>query len=637
MKNVYLAQINNTYGRNAFLPYSVGLLQAYALQNPTIKENYNFAGFAYMRHNLQETVDKFDNPTIFGVSCYIWNWEYSMALVRAVRAKFPNCLIILGGPHVPVLSEEFFQKHPEADLIVHYEGEIAFSEILLEALKDAPDYTTIPGLSVQIADKQTFKTPLRERVKDLSVIPSPYLTGVFDEIIHEDYDFHASQETNRGCPYSCTFCDWGSNVMAKLKAFDLDRLVTELEWFADHKIDLVYNCDANYGIYARDIELTTKMTEIKNRTGFPKKFRAAYAKNSNDTVFTIAKILHKADMNKGITLSFQSMNDKTLTLIKRKNIKIDNFTEIIQNYRSEGIATYSEIIIGLPGETYDTFADGLNLLVQSGQHDSIQIYNCEVLPNSEMNHPAYRELHQIKTVHTPVLFFHGSPIDDPHREYYDMVIGTATLPAEDWLRCQQISWAFQAFHCLSLTQSIALFANRKHKVKFREFYEKLLDFGKNNPDTIVGKCYERATTCFLNLQNGQPWGFIDTKFGNIIWPPEEAGFLTAIVEKDQFYKEILAWLKTWLDDEAIDDVVNYQANIIWAPFQNAEAVISTEHDIHDYLEAAYFNKEIPIEKAHTTYCIRSKKHYSDLETYAREVIWYGRKGGRFRHIDVVKQ
>ena len=634
MKNIYLSQVNNTYGRNAFLPYSVGIIQAFAQQNPIINANYNFAGFLYLREDIETVLEKLINPEILGVSCYIWNWEYSMAVVRAVKNKFPNCLVVLGGPHVPVLSDGFFKNHPYADILVHYEGELAFSEILLEALKEKPEYTAIAGLSVKLPNNETFKTPNRDRVSDLSTIPSPYLTGVFDKIINDPYDFHASQETNRGCPYSCTFCDWGSNVMAKLKHFDIDRLVKEIEWFADHKIDLLYNCDANYGILPRDVELTKKMAEIKANTGFPKKFRAAYAKNSNDAVFNIAMILHHAEMNKGITLSFQSMNDKTLTLIKRKNIKIENFSDIIRRYRSEGIATYSEIIIGLPGETYDTFADGLNLLVQSGQHDSIQVYTCEVLPNSEMNHPLYRETHDIKSSHTPVLFFHGTPSEDPHHEFYDMVISTATLPYPDWLKCQRISWAFQAYHCLGLTQSIALYLNSKYKVSFRSFYEKLLDFAENNPKTIIGKTNIRATECFQNLGKGNPWGFVDQQFGDIIWPPEEAGFLMSVIDKKQFYVELFELINNWYPDEALKDVFAYQEAVVWTPFEGAEITIQLNHNVHEYLEAAYYEKEETMIATPIKYLIKSKKTYDDLETYAREVVWYGRKGGRFRHTDI---
>jgi radical SAM superfamily enzyme YgiQ (UPF0313 family) len=640
MKNVYLAQINNTFGKNAFLPYSVGLLQAYALTNSIIKEHYNFAGFIYLREELSKVIDRLDNPDVFGISCYIWNFKISLALAETVKKAYPNCLIVLGGPHVPVRSETFFQSYSFADILVHYEGELAFTDILVERLKESPDYGSINGLSVKLSSGDTLKTPSRARTADLDSLPSPYLSGVFDEVINEPYDFHASQETHRGCPYNCCFCDWGSNTMAKLKKFSTDRILDEVHWFAKHKIDLLYNCDANYGIFERDIELTQRMANIKKEHGYPNKFRAAYAKNSNETVYKIARILNDAGMNKGITLSFQSMDDNVLTIIKRKNIKVTDFQNLMARYREDGIATYSEIIIGLPGETYDTFADGLNALIRYGQHDSIQVYTCEVLPNAEMNDPAYREKHKIKSVKTPVLFFHGTPSHDPYQEHYELVIGTATLSTADWLRCQKLSSIIQCFHCLSLTQCIAVFLYNYLNIPYREFYESLIDFAESNSDTLVGKAVSIITDLYCGLSMGREWGIIDERFGNIIWPPEEGIFLKTIVEKELFYKEISLWLDRFLtgqniEKEVISDLVKYQSNVIINPIETEETKqVSLNYNIHECLQMMYLNKACKLMNNPKSYIISNIKKYKDFETYARELVWFGRKGGTFMHKEI---
>lgn len=637
---VWLCQVNNTYGRNAFLPYSVGLIQAYCQTDPAIAAAYDFCGFCYFREDVKTTVARMDQCDVFGASCYIWNNEYTLALAAEVKRRFPRCLVVLGGPHVPLRSAQFFHRHPFADVLVHYEGEQAFADILRHYHGvGGPNFVDIPGLSIQLPDGEAFKTPNRDRIADLSILPSPYLTGVFDEVIKADYDFHASQETNRGCPYSCTFCDWGSNTMAKLKQFPIERLVAEIEWFAERKIDLLYNCDANYAIFPRDLELTEKMAEIKRRTGFPKKFRAAYAKNSNDAVFNVARILHKAGMNKGVTLSFQSMHDETLQLIKRKNIKIENFADIIGRYRAEGIATYSEIIVGLPGETYDSFADGLNLLVESGQHDSLQVYTCEVLPNSEMGHPEYQKLHGLETVKTPVLVFHGTPTTDPHQEHYELVVATKTLPPDDWMKCQLLSWAFQAFHCLGALQAMAVFIRHQYSISYRSFYERIIDLGQQSPETVLGKAVARATECFENLRAGRDWSFVDRRFGNIIWPPEEAGFLTCVADRDKFYQDVTVAISGWpeLADESptlLFDLSVYQQEIAWAPGQEEEYEVRLLHNMHEVLGGYYARMPVAIRIEPVSYVIRPAKTYRDLETYAREVCWYGRKGGRFRHIDV---
>lgn len=638
-RNVYLVQVNNSYGKNAFLPYSVGLLQSFALTNNLISDAYDFKGFVYLRESFEDISARFDKPDVVGISCYIWNWNYSISLAKHIKSCFPGCLIVLGGPHIPVRSDGFFAEHPYADLLVHYEGEITFSEILLERLQANPDYTKILGLSSKSATGETVKTESRTRADDLSIIPSPYLSGIFDAILeNQSYDFHASQETHRGCPYSCTFCDWGSNTLAKIKAFDTDRLIEELYWFANRKIDLLYNCDANYGILPRDVELTERMAEIKKEYGFPNKFRAAYAKNSNETIYKIAKILNQAEMNKGITLSFQSMDVKTLEIVKRKNIKVTNFRELMRRYRLDGIATYSEIIIGLPGEIYDSFANGLELLIECGQHDSLQVYNCEVLPNSEMNDPEYKKYYDIRTACVPVLFFHGTPSFDPYQEHYELVIGTSTLSQYDWLKTHRFSWAVQCFHCLSLTQYIAVFLYKECGIKYREFYEKLLKFASANPQTLTGQITSQATNLFEGIAKGQEWGIIDERFGPIVWPPEEGAFLQIIVHKNQFYDELFNFTKELVpnaDCKLLADVFEYQKNMIIDPFQPACFEFKVSHDLHEYFIAAFLGDVQPIVEKDTTYCVRGDKQYDgDLENYSKEVVWYGRKGGKFKHTQI---
>ncbi|MQF67520.1 hypothetical protein FIM07_03660 [SAR202 cluster bacterium AD-802-F09_MRT_200m] len=265
---------------------------------------------------------------------------------------------------------------------------------------------------------------------------------------------------------------------------------TEFEWFGKTRIELLYNCDANYGLLRRDFSLTQSMVDVKIKCGFPKQFRAAYAKNSNLKVFEIAKLLNDADMNKGVTLSFQSLDDRTLETIKRSNIKVQNLQELIGLYFRESIPTYTEIIMALPGETYDTFANGIQQILDAGQHDGLNIYVCIVIPNAELADPAYIAQHGIRSVKTPVLLQHSSPAKDPLVEYYDIVVETNDLPEQDFKRMFLYSWVVQAYHCLGLTQYIAIYARLQFGISFRTFYERVLDFAERNPQSLLGREFQ---------------------------------------------------------------------------------------------------------------------------------------------------
>src|SRR2546423_1017978 len=82
-----------------------------------------------------------------------------------------------------------------------------------------------------------------------------YSTGVFDELLAQSFDFAAVWETNRGCPYACTFCDWGSAIAQKLSVWDPARLDREIEYFGQKRIRYVYAADANFGILPRDVDI----------------------------------------------------------------------------------------------------------------------------------------------------------------------------------------------------------------------------------------------------------------------------------------------------------------------------------------------------------------------------------------------
>ena len=71
-----------------------------------------------------------------------------------------------------------------------------------------------------------------QRIMDLSEVPSPYIMGLFDHLdeMYPGKIWNAVIETNRGCPFMCTFCDWGGTTFSKVKKFGLNALKKNLDW-----------------------------------------------------------------------------------------------------------------------------------------------------------------------------------------------------------------------------------------------------------------------------------------------------------------------------------------------------------------------------------------------------------------------
>lgn len=611
MKKIYLSQVNNSYGNNAFLPYSVGLLWSYASSLGCIASNYRLGGFIYLREDLDVAMAKIEDPSVLALSCYIWNWSYSMQLAKAVKQAYPSCRIIIGGPESPDRSDGFFVEHPYVDIIAHGEGEQTFADLLINMLsKD--DLSGVSGISYN-KDGVTIKTRPRERLSDLNAIPSPYLTGLFDQLMSENpkMDFHASQETNRGCPYSCTFCDWGSAVMSKVRQFSDNRLTDEIDWFGRKGIDLIYNCDANYGMLKRDVDLTRYMTATKHRYGgYPNKFRAAYAKKSDDKVFEIASMLNNAGMNKGITLSMQSMDPHVLDLVKRSNIKMDDFKGLLDRYKTASIPTYTEMILGLPGETLDGFVNGLDQVLEAGQHDNISIYMCMLLKNSEMAKPDYMAEHGIKTKRVPILSLHGSVLPDGIVEMNDIVIATNSMPYDDWKEAHLISVLVQALHCQGLTHIMAQH-QRNNGIGYMEFYRNLLTSARNSGGILGREIRYVEEEIARIFDHGLHWNTGLEGYGDVSWPLEERMFIA-------LQRDVLGFLD---QIEGIDPRVKHLQR----------SCVVTEHDSSDIY--ADLSEDLSMLLFNEPNCRKARFSASrycpgDRVTYAQELVWYGRKSSQ---------
>lgn len=633
---VQLVQVNYRYGNNVFLPYSIGCLEAAVRADRKLACHVKFRPLIFERHPINQVVSGLIGVDVLGLSAYIWNWEYVKQLGAKFRSTNPKALIVVGGPQVSAQDADVFRSELWfADAVVLGEGELTFVEILKARLQQK-DLGQITGLLVPDVhnDRAVISTGDAVRVEDLSKLPSPYVEGIFDDLIdvHKDLEFQASQETHRGCPYACTFCDWGSATMSRVRRFPFDRIVAEYEWMGTQAIDLLYNCDANYGLFKEDVELTRQLVQTNQKYGYPKKFRAAYAKNSNQRVFHIAKLLNDSDMCKGVTLSLQSTDADVLTLIKRKNMQINKFAELVSTYRKERIPTYTELIIGLPGESVTSFLAGLNEMLEAGQHDSLNIYHAMVLPNAELNAPAYRELHGIRSVKTPLLLLHGTDAD-AIQEYNEIVIQTNTMSNEDWVLLTTISYVVQAFHCLNITKKIAIALNRLCNVPYIDFYRKLISWSLANHDG-PGKTIEQVKDMCLNVSNGI--GSLDIqerRFGDLVWPTEEALFLGMILRDNrQWLKDFLiSTFGEQLPPRCLRDLVEFQHLSTVYPRLDTPAqdqVRTFENDWISITEATLRDSSAnkSLNQTIRTRWIMGRNEWNSLEEYAREVVWYGRKG-----------
>ena len=487
MKNLYLVQTNYKGGFGKYssfwFPYSVGSLWAYASQVPEISKNFKLNGFLFQRNAIDEVVAGMEEPSIVGFSNYVWNVNYNRALAMAVKAKWPETTIVFGGPEVPARPELFFETHPFVDIALHNEGEITFATILLEHLKERYDIDNVPGISYVHPREGVITNPSGGRILDLEALPSPYLTGVFDDLMTSNTSqWAATYETNRGCPFKCHFCDWGSLTFSKVKKFPNRRVIRELEWFGDHGIEYIFVADANFGAFKkRDYAIADHLVEVQERTGFPKSVNIQWAKNSNGDVVRLAKRLGL--IQKGLTLSVQSMSSDVLSAIERQNMAIHNLSDILAACNKDGVPSYTELILGLPCETCESWRDNWHKLLDLGQHCSIEFWMAQLLENSALNGPEERSKYGIESIKARNYFFGISDSADKAETDVDeeiaLVRATSTMPFEDLIEAYMYGWMMINFHLFGWTQVFARFMRKYAELPYGNFYRSLFDFVRN--------------------------------------------------------------------------------------------------------------------------------------------------------------
>jgi len=260
---VGLVQINNSFSDQNYLPLSVGVLQAHAQKHLKQPENYVFRLPIYCRSSVDEAVQQLLGVDLAFFSVYVWNFRISLAIAKSLKKLAPETVIVFGGPHVPDNADEFLRDQTFVDIACHGEGEQPGLAILESW--DSRQWDRIPGVSFLDGDGTLFHNIKGPRISDFTEYPSPYLEGVFAPLMaaNPTEQWIAMWETNRGCPFSCSFCDWGSAVQTKVYPFHIERLLGEADWFAEHKIEFIFCCDAHFGTVPRDIEIAKYVAETK--------------------------------------------------------------------------------------------------------------------------------------------------------------------------------------------------------------------------------------------------------------------------------------------------------------------------------------------------------------------------------------
>lgn len=625
MKNVYFVQPNNSLSGSLFLPYAVGSLAAYSFSQEEIKNTFRLCDFIFTKLPIEKALKQIENPFIIGFSCYMWNVEYNLLLAREIKQQYPNTVTVFGGPQIPN-DTNFLEEYGYIDILIHGEGEIAFFEVL-KSLKENTPLSKVSNISFR-TNGDYIKTPMCP-IDDLTDFPSPYSAGMFDGIVNNpEYcgtQFDAIIETNRGCPYKCIYCCWAGNKDT-FRQFSDERIKGDLDWIAKNKIAYCICADSNFGILDRDEKIAEYIVSLKQQYGYPQKFETTAAKNKDDLIFRINQKLDSVNLNRGISVAVQSMSKDVLEIIGRKNMPADNLAEQLGRYRNAGMYTYTDIILGLPGETFESFCKGLFDVIEAGQHYSININRCEFLPNTLMYSDEYVEKYKIKTIKSYLCQNHSKVVKDLRfGSRSELVIETSTMSRQEWRKALRLSVCVQSFHCMGLLRFIAVYLRKSKGISYHDFYYGLFNRTENEGGFIKSKLDYVCASIETFLQGEGNLSFSNDVFGDIYWPFEEGLFLCCAHDADRFYSEIKDLISSYFDNECnvFSDLFEYQKSLLVLPNQS-EKVFNIKYDWPQYFNNM-FDPDFTVPKECSKTIKTAGNEIKTWAEYARCIVWYGKR------------
>lgn len=439
---IYLCDLQHDLGlRTRVIPLGIGTL-ACAVKDG-FKDQVTTQLFVYPKKIIEKL--KSDPPDVIAFSNYIWNSRLSLKVAKIAKEINPNILTVMGGPHARPSSEDlrkFLNKHKQIDVYIPFEGEAPFAALIEECIKkktcDIKKIKFAQGSFLNLEDYKFERlivknddTSKKEKYDSpyytINRYSSPYLNGDLDEFL-DDPKMSPMLESNRGCPYSCTFCAWGVASGNKLIKKNLDRFLEEM-WYIGKKTkgDVWFMADANFGIVKDDITIAKTLKEINKQYGSPKTFIYHTAKNNAKLVFQVANILGDSAP---VNIAVQSFDPKVLENIKRKNLNNKEISEFIRMHQEQGRTTTTDLLIPQSGETLESHLNSMRVAFGLG-FDVINTNVIRMLPGTEMESDKSREEFSFKTLWRPMDSGYGFYDGEFIFETDESIMQTSTITKDE--------------------------------------------------------------------------------------------------------------------------------------------------------------------------------------------------------------
>jgi radical SAM superfamily enzyme YgiQ (UPF0313 family) len=448
---VFLADLRHNYSgmlANDCMPLGVGYMKAVIDRDLPEAEARLFAYPDKLLAALEE-----QPPDVLMLSNYMWNEWLSFHFATVAKRLRPETLVVMGGPNICLEPERqiaYVAAHPEIDVYALGEGDLLARDLVRELI--AADHSLarfgereVPSSIFRRPTGEVVRSTAWERTQGIEDVPSPWLGGALDEFF--DGKLAPLLETNRGCPFTCTFCVQGVRWYTKVHNFSKDRLKAEIEYIGAMikercpAMGFLRIADSNYGMFERDVEISSYIAEAQAQYGWPTYIDATTGKNRPERVI---QSLEKVSGAMVIYQAVQSLDEQTLKDIKRQNISTDAYEQVMIHVRGRGLRSLSDLILGLPGETLRSHLDGIDQLIDSGT-DEMHLFQAMMLKGSELETEASRRKYRMDSRFRVLPKNYGEYAGEKVLDVDEIVVATDTLSFDDYLRCRTFALTCSIF------------------------------------------------------------------------------------------------------------------------------------------------------------------------------------------------
>ena len=650
---IYLADL--TYSTvviaNDVFPLNVGLIASYTLNK--FKKYVDISLFKHIDELEKAVIES--PPDILGLSNYCWNERIGYDIFKIAKDSNPNILTVSGGPNFPhdVTSQQsFMNNHPEIMFYVPIEGEIGFSNIVERMLSVYSkgkniEYIFERPIEGCISRKKDgtlqYLSPI-DRIRNLDEIPSPYTTGLLDRFF--DSELNPMIQTNRGCPFSCTFCVDGADDVRQVNQFSIQRTEDELNYIGTRipkNKNLLYISDLNFGMYPKDIQICDIISQIQQNYGYPQRIIVSTGKNKKERIIDSIKRLHGALR---FLIAVQSTDNTVLTNIKRDNISVDHMMALAPAIKNENLRTSSEVIVALPGDTYETNVNTIKHLLRA-QIDDIQIYTLILFKGAELDTLQERKKWGFKTK------FRILPKDfttlcsgKKVLEIEEVVIATNTLSFDEYVKIRVLAFLLSVTNIGIIYDAILKYIQQK-KIGVFELIERMSkNYDTENIYSIIDS-YKKSTINELwdSPEEIEKYYQDDENYAKLL--DEQEGF--NVIQHHQIKvisKLMIEWTEFTINQAEkllhehgfqdkqtkieLDDITNYckglSTNVLGKDRMNTNPNFDFLHDVQNWV---YDENEKPISefrfstKTNVVFKLKTEQYktiQNALETYPNSIV-----------------